>query len=584
MNSRVLLFFVMVVAVSYPARAQNQNNSDRKIVISSRLKQFAAVAGKLPRGVLSGSLQNMLEIADRFEQLNTPLQNLDSARLEHIGQELQTYHSAVSGGPSSRGTPVNNSKADFLFSTLGGFTQYETSTAWCGDHVVVAFADSGSILESLLFGRGGLSTTAAAFSTDGGNSFVDSGFVNPGSNATNQLQGNGVVNCSNENTFYYTQIFATGRSSQPFASVALSKSTDGGQTWEDPIPAVSLDGGTHNTDKPWSTIDPTDRERLYVTYTDFDQSNTVCPKSQRSAIEMVVSSDGGNTWSMPAVVDQSCMTPPMSPVVQGSQVMVDSHGAVYVAWEAYTSTAPPISREMRIVKSVDHGVTFAPFVKIDMVTPVGIADITGFSSPIFPILQGNVLDNEWPSLAIDRSGTGTDGTVYVAWNDGRFHQVPDRLSLTGVYGYSTIVVSRSTDGGKTWSPVTRVNNSPIVLGDGRSTDEFQPAVAVDTDGSVAVCWFDRRADPENYLIGRSCSLSRDQGATWTDRPVTHDHWPPIKATDLFDTGGTFGDYNQLTSDFEKIYPGFLGAYNSVTTTNVPVPNQDIFLISIPKDE
>src|SRR5215831_17232721 len=126
MNSRVLLFFVMVMAVSCRAGAQNQNNPDRKMAISSQLKQFATVAGKLPRGVLSGSLQNMLEIADRFEQLNTPLQNLDSARLEHIGQELQTYHSAVSGGPSSRGTPVNNSKADFLFSTLGGFTQYET--------------------------------------------------------------------------------------------------------------------------------------------------------------------------------------------------------------------------------------------------------------------------------------------------------------------------------------------------------------------------------------------------------------------------------------------------------------------------
>src|SRR5262249_13199748 len=175
--------------------------------------------------------------------------------------------------PSSRGTPVNNSKADFLYSVLGGFTQYETSTAWCGDHVVVAFADSGSILESLLFGPGGLSTTASALSTDGGNSFVDSGFVNPGSNSANQLQGNGVVNCSSENAFYYTQLFATGTSSQPFASVALSKSTDGGNTWEDPIPVVFLDGAKHTTDKPWSTIDPTDHERLYVTYTDFDQSN-----------------------------------------------------------------------------------------------------------------------------------------------------------------------------------------------------------------------------------------------------------------------------------------------------------------------
>src|SRR5215472_13140612 len=114
MNSRVLLFFVMVMAVSGPAGAQDQNTSDRKTAISNRLKQFAAVAGKLPRGVLSGSLQNMLQIADSFEQLNVPLQNLDSSRLEHIEQELQTYRSGVSGGPSYRGIPVNNSKAEFM--------------------------------------------------------------------------------------------------------------------------------------------------------------------------------------------------------------------------------------------------------------------------------------------------------------------------------------------------------------------------------------------------------------------------------------------------------------------------------------
>jgi len=106
MNSRVLLFFVMVMAVSYPLGAQNQNNSDRTMAISSRLKQFAAVAGKLPRGVLSGSLQNVLQIADRFEQLNNPLQNLDSSRLEHIEQELQSYRGGVSGILSPRVGPL----------------------------------------------------------------------------------------------------------------------------------------------------------------------------------------------------------------------------------------------------------------------------------------------------------------------------------------------------------------------------------------------------------------------------------------------------------------------------------------------
>src|SRR5215470_2238208 len=205
MKSVLLALLLTVMGVLYPARAQNQDNSERATTIRNQVKQFAAVAGKLPRGVLSGSLQN-----------------LDASRLKEIGQELQTYRNGVSGGPSSRGIPVNNPKADFLYSLLGGFSQYETSTAWCGNNVVVGFADSGSIIESLLFGPGGLSTTASAFSTDGGESYVDSGFVNPGSNSANQLQGNGVVNCSGKNTFYYTQIFATATSSQPIVSVALS--------------------------------------------------------------------------------------------------------------------------------------------------------------------------------------------------------------------------------------------------------------------------------------------------------------------------------------------------------------------------
>ena len=59
--------------------------------------------------------------------------------------------------PAAVSFPISNPSTDFLFSLMAGFTQSETSTAWCGNHVVVGFNDSGSFFESLLFGPGGAS-------------------------------------------------------------------------------------------------------------------------------------------------------------------------------------------------------------------------------------------------------------------------------------------------------------------------------------------------------------------------------------------------------------------------------------------
>jgi hypothetical protein len=50
---------------------------------------------------------------------------------------------------------VSDPNTDVAFSSFSGFTQSETSTARCGDTVVVGFNDTGSIFESLFFGPAG---------------------------------------------------------------------------------------------------------------------------------------------------------------------------------------------------------------------------------------------------------------------------------------------------------------------------------------------------------------------------------------------------------------------------------------------
>src|SRR5262249_48053919 len=159
--------------------------------------------------------------------------------------------------PDAASFPISNMRADFQFSLMAGFTQSETSTAWCGNHVVAGFNDSGSLFESLLFGPGGLSLSGLALSTNKGTSFRDAGFINPGTDFSHFLGGDPVVTCAAipptaTPTFFYTQLFEYGPATAPVTAIAFSKSVDGGASWVSPVAAVGKDARTHFLDKDWS--------------------------------------------------------------------------------------------------------------------------------------------------------------------------------------------------------------------------------------------------------------------------------------------------------------------------------------------
>jgi hypothetical protein len=118
-----------------------------------------------------------------------------------------------------------------------------------------------------------LSFNGYSRSTDRGHTFTDQGYLNPGPDPSNFLEGDPVVTCTDESTFYQSSIFETGTSTD----ASVSKSTDGGQTFGNPVAAVLKDGFFHFIDKPWMAVDPSNKNNLYVTYSDFDFSGTVCP-------------------------------------------------------------------------------------------------------------------------------------------------------------------------------------------------------------------------------------------------------------------------------------------------------------------
>jgi len=446
---------------------------------------------------------------------------------------------------------VSDPALDFLTSVLEGFTQSETSTAWCGNSVIVGYNDSGAYMRTAAVNPSAAwSFNGISASANGGRTFKDFGFLNPGSNPSNFLEGDPVVFCSSASQFYYSSLLETAVTDslgdlQAITAVSLSSSSNGGTSWGSPVIAVGKDGFTHFLDKPWSTYDPGNPQRLYVTYTDFDFSLTsaACPNDNRIAIELVSSADGGNTWSAPTIIDQVCGASLEG--VQGSNVVVAPDGSVDVAYEFFPATS---NNEIHITRSTNHGSSFGPIVKV-------AADVV--PNGALGLLQGLFRNNEFPQLAVDRSHGTSRGTLYVVWSDGRNNIVPDLAA--GTYAYPDVMIAKSTDGGLTFSVPRTVSPTPPNFG-GIGRDQFFPSVAVDKDGHVGVCYYDRRASTANTVIDRYCSLSLDRGRSWAEQRVSVANWVPVHDADGLINASYIGDYDALTTDAFGVTGGFVGAF------------------------
>jgi hypothetical protein len=233
--------------------------------------------------------------------------------------------------------------------------------------------------------------------------------------------------------------------------------------------------------------------------------------------------------------------------VDGARAAAGPAGEVYVAWELFGDTDALGGREIDIARSTDQAQSFASPVKVASIACAG--DCADW--------QGLLHSNEHPSLAVGKGPHS--GKVYLAWNDGD-RQAPDALSTTGLYDFTDIVFSQSADRGATWTTPVRVNNNSE-RGSAPPTDQFEPALATDLSGRIAICFYDRRNDPANFLIDRYCASSHN-GAVWSNSRITFIHFPTIVGQDVLVAPDYMGDYDTLTSDTLDRHPGFVGGYAS----------------------
>jgi hypothetical protein len=445
--------------------------------------------------------------------------------------------------------PVSNPALD---PATQGYTQNTTSSAWCGNNIVVGYEDSGALLRTDPRGNFNIpvSINGVSFSENGGKSFSDLGYLTPGTFSFNALSGDPAVACSSPTDFQYASILNTSTPDGyfPLTGPSISFSGNVGKTWSAPLLVVALDGSTEMADSPSLAVDPTETQRLYLSYTELDAGGC-------NSINVVASGDGGKKWGLPVAVDRECFPTNPNAVpnsVAGSSVTVGPDAKVFVVYEFFPGALPsrPLNNEIRIASSTNHGTTFSKPYRIANLVPNG----TGAE------LTGHLQVYEYPHIAMDRSHGPSRGTIYVAYPDGRDRVTPDANSATGTYAYPDIFVAKSTNSGASFAVLGAISRAPRDFrGIGR--DQFLPGVAVDKDGEVAVCYYDRRNDSADLRVDRFCSTSSNQGKTWSDQQVSNLHWLPSLNTDPLDPSGySIGDYDALTSDFMLHGDGFFGAF------------------------
>jgi len=268
----------------------------------------------------------------------------------------------------------------------------------------------------------------------------------------------------------------------------ISRSSDG-LAWSAPVTAV--EGVPGSLDKEWIVCDnwPASpfRGRCYLSYLDAAEQRIVTRSS----------SDGGLTWSAPAA------TSPVAPRgldFNGAQPAVQPDGALVVVYTAFADPRSGFASEVLAVRSGDGGATFSPPVTVSRLALSPIPAVRAFALasvevdgsgrivaawqsclPVDECTANRILvsssadglawsgpaavapapagvDQFLPGLGVDLASGGDSGRLTLV-----YHALPrDCVASPSCPGID-VLVTTSSDGGRSWRPPRRLNAQPMAL-------------------------------------------------------------------------------------------------------------------------
>jgi BNR/Asp-box repeat len=378
------------------------------------------------------------------------------------------------------------------------------------------------------------SSTYPAFSTCAGGTAANGGNFQRASDPWVTFSPNG------DAYFISLSFNFLGPASATGSGVLVSKSTDGGDSWSDPVTLVRDVGNADVApfffnDKESITADPFDSNYVYAVWDrlrkpgESQSINAEHSWAFRGDTLFSRTTDGGESWEPPRTIfTRTNLTGTI-----GNQIAVLPDGTLVDIFDFSHGSGKNVPGfDMQVQRSTDHGMTWSAPIQVAPERAVRVFDPdTGAS-----VRAGGGL----PDIAVDLNATSPGhGNIYAVWGDSFGSE------KTKAKPHSTIVFTESTDGGLTWSPLSRIDRSPV------GVQAFTPSVHVASDGTVGVTYYDFRnntVDPglptDHWFIHCHPSVDCTDPGNWVENHVDG----PFDIENAATAGGYFlGDYDGLDS-------------------------------------